>query len=29
MPFEQEEVSDTCVYCGKKAKKLVYWGRAY
>ncbi|MCH3964918.1 MAG: proline--tRNA ligase [Clostridium sp.] len=29
MPFEQEEISDTCVYCGKKAKKLVYWGRAY
>ncbi|WP_017751491.1 proline--tRNA ligase [Clostridium tyrobutyricum] len=29
MPFEQEEVSDTCVYCGKKAKRLVYWGRAY
>ncbi|MBP2032635.1 prolyl-tRNA synthetase [Clostridium algifaecis] len=29
MPFEQEEVSDTCVCCGKKAKKLVYWGRAY
>lgn len=29
MPFDQEEISDTCVYCGKKAKKLVYWGRAY
>ncbi|APH15182.1 proline--tRNA ligase [Clostridium sporogenes] len=29
MPFEQEVVSDTCVCCGKKAKKLVYWGRAY
>lgn len=29
MPFDQEEVSDTCVCCGKKAKKLVYWGRAY
>lgn len=29
MPFEQEEISDTCVCCGKKAKKLVYWGRAY
>lgn len=29
MPFEQESVSDTCVCCGKPAKKLVYWGRAY
>lgn len=30
MPFnDQEPVSDTCVCCGKKAEKLVYWGRAY
>jgi len=29
MPFEQECLSDTCVYCGKKATKMVYWGRAY
>lgn len=29
IPFEQEEVSDTCVCCGKKATKMVYWGRAY
>ncbi len=29
MPFEQETVSDVCVCCGKPAKKLVYWGRAY
>jgi prolyl-tRNA synthetase len=29
MPFEQEHVSDNCVCCGKPAKKLVYWGRAY
>ncbi len=29
MPFEQEEIADTCVCCGKPAKKLVYWGRAY
>ncbi|WP_446897786.1 proline--tRNA ligase [Clostridium sp. LBM24168] len=29
MPFDQEEVSGTCVCCGRKAKKLVYWGRAY
>lgn len=29
IPFEQEEISDTCVCCGKKAKKMVYWGKAY
>ncbi len=29
MPFEQEEISTTCVCCGKPAKKLVYWGKAY
>lgn len=29
MPFEQENLSDTCVCCGKPAKKMVYWGRAY
>lgn len=29
MPFEQEEISGTCVCCGKPAKKLVYWGKAY
>ena len=29
MPFEQESISDTCVCCGKPAKKLVYWGKAY
>jgi prolyl-tRNA synthetase len=29
IPFEQENLSDTCVYCGKPAKKMVYWGRAY
>ena len=29
MPFEQEELSKTCVCCGKPAKKMVYWGRAY
>ena len=29
MPFEQETISDKCVCCGKPAKKLVYWGRAY
>ncbi len=29
MPFEQEEISDKCICCGKPAKKMVYWGKAY
>lgn len=29
IPFEQEELSDTCVCCGKPARKMVYWGKAY
>lgn len=29
MPFEQEQISDVCVCCGKPARKMVYWGRAY
>lgn len=29
MPFEQEQISDTCVCCGKPAKSMVYWGKAY
>ena len=29
MPFKQEHISDVCVCCGKPAKKMVYWGRAY
>ena len=29
MPFTQEKISDVCVCCGKPAKKLVYWGKAY
>ncbi len=29
MPFAQETLSDTCVCCGKPAKKMVYWGKAY
>ena len=29
IPFEQEEISDTCVCCGKKAKNMLYWGKAY
>lgn len=29
IPFDGEPISDTCVCCGKKASKLVYWGKAY
>ena len=29
MPFKQEKLSDVCVCCGKPAKALVYWGKAY
>ena len=29
MPFAQEHIADTCIYCGKPAKHLVYWGKAY
>lgn len=29
IPFEQEKVADTCVCCGKEAKEMVYWARAY
>ena len=29
MPFEQKELSKTCVCCGKPAKAMVYWGKAY
>lgn len=29
MPFEQENIADTCVYCGQPADKMLYWGKAY
>ncbi len=29
IPFQQEEITDTCVCCGKKAKHMLYWGKAY
>lgn len=29
MPFEQEQISDTCICCGKPAKSMVYWGKSY
>ncbi len=29
MPFDAEPIADTCICCGKKAKALVFWGKAY
>ena len=29
IPLKQEQISDVCVCCGKPAKHLVYWGKAY
>ncbi len=29
MPFGEEHCGDKCVCCGREAKKLVYWGKAY
>ena len=29
IPFEQEQISDKCVCCGKPAKCMVLWGNAY
>ena len=29
MPFQQIQLSDKCVCCGKPAKAMVYWGKAY
>lgn len=29
IPFEQRQLSDVCPVCGKPAKKLVMWGKAY
>ena len=29
MPFDAEPIGDKCVCCGREAKKLVYWGKAY
>ena len=29
MPFAQEHLCDTCVCCGKSAKTMVIWGKAY
>lgn len=29
IPFEHEHLGDTCVCCGKPAKHMLYWGKAY
>lgn len=29
IPFEQQELSKTCICCNKPAKSMVYWGKAY
>lgn len=29
MPFEQEHLADVCPVCGKKASKMIVWGRQY
>ena len=29
IPFEQEELGDTCAVCGKPAKHMIVWGVAY
>ena len=29
MPFDQTPIGDTCVCCGKKADKLIYFAKAY
>ena len=29
IPFEQKEISDKCVCCGKPAKHMLYWGKQY
>lgn len=29
IPFQQEKLADHCLCCGKPAKHMVYWGKAY
>ncbi len=29
IPFEEENLADTCVCCGKTAKHMLYWGKQY
>ena len=29
IPFNEEKLSDKCIFCGKEAKHMVYWGKSY
>lgn len=29
IPFDEKNISDKCIYCGKPSKELVYWGKSY
>lgn len=29
IPFEQESIAETCFCCGREAKHMVYWAKAY
>ncbi len=29
IPFQQENLGEVCPCCGKPAKKMIYWGKAY
>lgn len=29
IPEHEEHLSDTCIFCGKPAKHMVYWGKSY
>lgn len=29
IPFEEKQLSDKCIFCGKPAKHMVYWGKSY
>lgn len=29
IPFDQEQIADTCVYCGRPARMMVLWAKAY
>lgn len=29
IPFDEEHISDKCICCGKEAKHMVFWGKAY
>ncbi len=29
MPFDREEIGDVCPMCGKPAKEMIVWGKAY